>query len=247
MVLFMRKRWMASAIAAAFGFLAWISACPADAARDARRTRLVTLETLLAEKRASVTQSWARLAELEAQIQEWTVSDAQVLQNPDSRGADQAQVLLKHAEKREMAERERFLVLRQIAAWYGEMAALRQEAERTRAELQEDLQVLDGRWSLSLLPMGIKGDVILSQNGTLLTGDYRFDNGQAGSVQGTFVNNILVLERIDARYGRMGRLEGTLSRDRQSVKGSWYSYDVTSGQPLTGAFALDRPGEEGGP
>ena len=237
---------MASVVVAVAASFAWIAALTADAARDARRARLITLEILLAEKRASVTQSWARLAEIETQIQEWTTADSQVLQNPDSRGADQAQALLKNAEKREMAERERYLVLRQIAGWYNEMALMRQEAERTRAELQEDLQVLDGRWALSMLPMGIKGDVILTQNGTLVTGDYRFENGQAGSVQGTFVNNILVLERIDARYGRMGRLEGTLSRDRQSVKGSWYSYDVTSGQPLTGAFALERPGEEGG-
>ncbi|MEW5763370.1 MAG: hypothetical protein ACOYXN_06030 [Acidobacteriota bacterium] len=237
---------MASVVVAVAASFAWIAALTADAARDARRARLITLEILLAEKRALVTQSWARLAEIETQIQEWTTADSQVLQNPDSRGADQAQALLKNAEKREMAERERYLVLRQIAGWYNEMALMRQEAERTRAELQEDLQVLDGRWALSMLPMGIKGDVILTQNGTLVTGDYRFENGQAGSVQGTFVNNILVLERIDARYGRMGRLEGTLSRDRQSVKGSWYSYDVTSGQPLTGAFALERPGEEGG-
>ncbi len=247
MVPYMRNRRTAPVILALLGFFAWVSVLPADSARDARRTRLITLETLLAEKRAAVSQSWTRLAEIEAQIQDWTAADAQVLQSPDSRGADQAQALLRNAERREMAERERFLLLRQIAAWYGEVAALKQEAERTRAELQEDLQVLDGRWFLSMLPMGIKGDVILTQNGTLVTGDYRFDNGQAGSLQGTFVNNILVLERIDARYGRMGRLEGTLSRDRQSVKGSWYSYDVTSGQPLTGAFALDRPAEEGGP
>jgi hypothetical protein len=219
----------------------------ADAAREARRMRLVALETLLQEKKAAIEQGWARLAEVESLLQEAAAEDVRTLQSTEARSAEQASALLKGAERRKGLEEERLALLRRLADHYGEASALRREADKVRSELQGDLQVLDGRWILSLLPSGVKGEVTLSQNGTLVTGDYHLDNGQSGSLQGTFVNNVLVLERIDARFGRMGRLEGTLSRDRLSVKGSWYSYDIASGQPVTGAFAMERPAEEEGP
>lgn len=209
--------------------------------------RLVALETLLQQKRAAIEQGWARLAEVETLLQEAAAEDAKALQSTEPRSQEQAAALLKGAERRRGLEEERLALLRRLSDLYGEASLLGREAEKVRSELQGDLQVLDGRWLLSLLPSGVRGEVSLSQNGTLVTGDYHLDNGQSGSLQGTFVNNVLVLERIDARFGRMGRLEGTLSRDRLSVKGSWYSYDIASGQPVTGAFAMDRPAEEEGP
>lgn len=219
----------------------------ADTAREARRLKLVALETLLQEKRSAIEQGWTRLSEVESLLQEAAAEDAKVLGSGDSRSPEQAGILLKGAERRRGLEEERLTLLRRLSDLYAEAAALRREADKVRTELQGDLQILDGRWILSLLPSGVKGEVSLVQNGTLVTGDYHLDNGQTGSLQGTFVNNILVLERIDARFGRMGRLEGTLSRDRLSVKGSWYSYDIASGQPVTGAFSLDRPAEEEAP
>ncbi len=210
--------------------------------------RLVALETLLQEKKAAIDQGWARLAEVESLLQEAAAEDARALPTAEeARSAEKAAALLKGAERRKGLEEERLSLLRRLSDLYGEASALKREADKVRSELQGDLQVLDGRWLLSLLPSGVKGEVSLSQSGTLVTGDYHLDNGQSGSLQGTFVNNVLVLERIDARFGRMGRLEGTLARDRLSVKGSWYSYDIASGQPVTGAFAMDRPAEEEGP
>lgn len=210
--------------------------------------RLVALETLLQEKKAAIDQGWARLAEVESLLQEAAAEDARALPtSEEAKSAEKAAALLKGAERRKSFEEERLALLRRLSELYGEASALKREADKVRSELQGDLQVLDGRWLLSLLPSGVKGEVSLSQNGTLVTGDYHLDNGQSGSLQGTFVNNVLVLERIDARFGRMGRLEGTLARDRLSVKGSWYSYDIASGQPITGAFAMERPAEEEGP
>lgn len=209
--------------------------------------RLVTLETLLQEKKAALDQGWARLVVVDSLLQEAAAEDARILGSDEGKNPEKASALLKGAERRRGLEEERLALLRRLSELYGEAAALRREADKVRSELQGDLQVLDGRWILSLLPSGVKGEVSLSQNGTLVTGDYHLDNGQTGSLQGTFVNNVLVLERIDARFGRMGRLEGTLARDRLSVKGSWYSYDIASGQPVTGAFAMDRPAEEEGP
>ncbi len=53
-----------------------------------------------------------------------------------------------------------------------------------------------------------------------------------------------MLERIDAQYGRMGKFEAQLMKDQNSLKGSWYSYDLASGQPLVGALVMERPARE---
>jgi hypothetical protein len=143
-----------------------------------------------------------------------------------------------------MVETQRYNLLQSLNELYSEVGLLESEIKKVREELQETQQVLDGHWSLTLMPSGAQGDIYLSQNGTLVTGDYRLDSGQTGSLQGTFVNGSVVLERIDARYGKMGRYEGALTKDRQSIKGTWYSYDFASGQPLTGAFSLERTQQE---
>ncbi len=215
----------------------------ADGTRDYQRMRLVSLETLLSTKQAMIKAKWSALARLDSRIKDSIAADDEVLGESERRTSDQAKALQNNAEARKEMEEERARLVRTIIDLYGEETALKSEVSKVRAEMQESHQVLDGRWQITLMPSGTKGDVYLSQNGTLVTGDYKLDNGQAGSLQGTFVNNILVMERIDQKYGKMGRFEGTLNKGGQSVKGSWYSYDFASGQPLTGPFSLDRAAE----
>jgi len=97
-----------------------------------------------------------------------------------------------------------------------------------------------------MLPSGVTGEAFLNQEGTLVTGEYHLSNGQRGSLKGTFIKRILVLERIDSQYGKMGRFEGTLMKGDQSVHGSWYSYNFASGKPITGPFKLVRGSVEAG-
>ena len=211
-----------------------------DGGREANRIRLVSLETLLAAKTAAI-HAWAAL---DAQLGDLSQSASDVAPTVDQQNSGRARELLKEADRRHAIETQRYQLLQNLNELYSEVGFLESEVKKVRDELQETQQVLDGHWSLTLMPSGTKGDIYLSQNGTLVTGDYRLDTGQTGSLQGTFVNNSVVLERIDARYGKMGRFEGVLTKDHQSIKGTWYSYDFASGQPLTGAFSMDRTQQE---
>lgn len=242
----MTKRVMAI-LTACLVMTAGLTALAADGGREANRTRLVSLETLLSAKRAVVKARWTTLGQLDSQIADLIASEPPTPSDPDMQTPEKVRDMAKAAAKRQAVEADRVQVLQALQELYIEVAALQGEIKKVRSELQETQQILDGRWTLVMMPSGTKGDVYMSQNGTLLTGDYKLDNGQTGNLQGTFINNQLFLERIDARYGKMGRFEGTLSKDRQSLKGAWFSYDFASGQPLTGAFSFDRVQEEQAP
>lgn len=218
-----------------------------DLGRETARMRLVSLETTLAAKRSLLRDKWAALAQIDSQIADLSASEAAGAAEGDSRTPEKVRDLLQAAQKRQFLEGERIQLLLGMQDLFQEVKALQEEVQKARSELQETSQVLEGRWTVTLMPAGTRGEVYLSQNGTLLTGDYRLENGQSGSLQGTFVNNVLVLERIDSRYGKMGRFEGTLAANKLSVRGAWYSYDIMSGQPLSGAFVLERSQEESAP
>jgi hypothetical protein len=215
-----------------------------DGGREATRIRLVSLETMLAAKRALLKDKWSALAQLDGQITDLIASEAPGPGDSDPRTAERVRDLLRAAQKRQALETERLQLLQGMQDLFQEIAGLREEIQRARNELQESSQVLEGRWTITLMPAGTRGEVYLSQNSTLVTGDYKLDSGLSGNLQGTFINNTLVLERIDSRYGKMGRFEGTLAANKLSVRGAWYSYDIMSGQPLSGAFVLERAQEE---
>lgn len=95
-------------------------------------------------------------------------------------------------------------------------------------------------WDVSLLPSGQRGRFFLSQNGVLVSGTYVFDGGFSGSLQGTFVNRKIVLERIDSRLGRWGRFEGFLSPDGARVRGSWLRLELAGGDGGEGQWTAVR-------
>ncbi len=142
---------------------------------------------------------------------------------------------------------QRVLLLQSMQEAATEIATLQAELDKVKSSLERTRQVMEGHWSITYMPSGTRGDFYISQNGTILTGDYRLENGQSGSLQGLFVKDQIALERIDATFGKMGRLEGVVSKDRLTVKGTWYSYDLSSGQPVTGPFTLDKVEEDQSP
>lgn len=219
----------------------------ADGSREAMRIRLVSLETLAASKRALIAAKWTNLGFIDAQARGAVAGEEALAGDPEPRSPEKVRELLRGAEKRRELEEERYQQLRSLQDLYLELEAIQAEIQKVRTDMQGALQVLEGHWVVTFMPSGAKSDVYLSQNGTIVSGDYSSESGQAGNLQGTFVNNVLVLERIDAKAGRNGRLEGSLSKDGKSVRGSWFSYEFSSGQPLTGAFSLDRVPEEAGP
>jgi hypothetical protein len=227
-----------------------VAACSvwaADGSREAMRIRLVSLETLAASKRALIAAKWTNLGFVDAQARGAVAGDEAITGEPDQRSPERARELLRGAAKRRDLEEERYQQLRSLQDLYQELEAIQAEIQKVRSDMQGAQQILEGHWVLTLMPAGSKTDVHLTQNGTIVSGDYSSESGQAGNLQGTFVNGVLVLERIDAKAGRNGRLEGSLSKDGKSLRGSWFSYEFSSGQPLTGAFTLDRVPEEAGP
>ncbi len=209
---------------------------------EAQRVRAGALEALVAAKQAYIQSTWRELSQVDGQLAQLR-DDAP---DAEQRTPERARELLAVAERRQLLEARRLQLLRDLAGAYGELAATRLLLSENKAQMRRAQQVLDGHWAIGLMPSGLKGDFFLDQNGTLVAGEYRLENGQTGNLQGTFISGHLLLERIDSQYGKIGRYEAALGKDPNALKGTWYSYDLTSGQPLTGAFTMDRVAEEEG-
>lgn len=109
---------------------------------------------------------------------------------------------------------------------------------RSRMPLQEE--VLTGVWELTWMPAGVQGTLYLDQSGTLVTGQYRLGALGSGSVQGTFVNGKLFLQRIDAERGRDAEIEGVLDPDGARIRGTWQNYEMVQGGIPRGQWVARR-------
>lgn len=209
--------------------------------------RLVSLQTLLSTKQVLVVKKWKEFDLVNKKIDDLLASDVEILsQGPEKKTADEARLLSANADTRVELGRKRKELLAGLVDLYHEIDSIQGEIERLRDAMSSNQQLLNGKWILTILPSGDSGEVFLNQEGTLVTGEYHLSNGQSGSLQGTFIKRILVLERIDSQYGKMGRFEGTLMKGDGSVKGTWYSYNFASGKPITGPFKLVRGAAEDG-
>jgi hypothetical protein len=124
---------------------------------------------------------------------------------------------------------------------------LQDRIARLRKTLPSDTESLTGSWDVSYLPSGDKGVFTLRQSGTLLVGEYSLEGGWKGSLQGTFVDGKLLLHRIDSKLGRSSDLEGTLSPDGRTVRGSWQNFILSGGQPTTGSWIAKKRQERAEP
>jgi len=234
----MRGRHLVGAILVLGTLALW--AGDGGATAEAQRTKAVALETLIAAKQAAIQAAWKELSSVDSQL---ALLRPEPTPAAESRGPDTAADLLASAEKRQILEERRLRLLRDLDSAYGELGAAQTLLADSKAKMRRTQQVLDGHWLLTQMPLGLHGDLFLDQSGTILSGEYHLENGQTGNVQGTFVNGQMVLERIDSQYGRIGRYEAVLSKDQNALRGTWYSYEVSSGQPLVGALAADRAPE----
>lgn len=211
---------------------------------ESARIKQATLDTLITSRRALYKARWAYLGQLDAQLRDLSSPDAAPSPDGEAPGPEKIAEMVKRSGRRQFLEEERVRTLQSMLELATEISGLQADLRKVRSDLDSAQQVLDGHWQITFMPAGTRGDLFVSQNGTIVNGDYSLENGQSGSLQGTFINNTLYVERIDAKFGKMGRIEGPLSKDRQSVKGTWYNYDPTSGQGMTGAFTLDRVQED---
>ena len=141
------------------------------------------------------------------------------------------------AEQAEATTREHLLRLRdQIAESRERIRIFQDRIAGLRRAAPQEPESLSGTWDVTLLPSGDRGVFTLRQSGTLLSGEYQLDGGWKGSLQGTLVNNKIVLHRIDSRLGPSADLDGTVSIDLRSVKGIWQSRVLNDGSPSSGSW-----------
>ena len=222
-----------------------VSAADGAGRAESQRSRIASMEAQVAAKKAVIRQSWREIARLDHLIAQAAPPVAESATPPEDApaGQERAEALLDQSFQRESLESQRRQGLQGILAAYREVGYLEEEIRAARSQMGRK-PLLEGDWNLTLLPNGARGLVSLTQNGTLIEGVYAMESGLTGNLQGTYINGQVTLERIDSRYGKMGRLEGQVTKDGGGVQGSWYSYDLQSGNPLTGAFTLQR--QEGG-
>lgn len=81
--------------------------------------------------------------------------------------------------------------------------------------------LLTGRWAVEVEPADVSGAFVLDQYGTLVTGSYQFDDGSRGSLEGTFVGDLLRLRRIDVSSGFDSVFEARVGASAQRMEGRW--------------------------
>lgn len=123
--------------------------------------------------------------------------------------------------------------LRRIGFLEGEAGGLAAAAPR---------DPLTGRWNVTLLPQNQTGTFDLTLNGTLVSGSYTLSGSASGSFRGTYADNHLRLERIDARRGFDSVYLGTVDPATGRLSGTWTANDLASGQPARGDWSATREG-----
>jgi hypothetical protein len=159
---------------------------------------------------------------------------------PPAEGEDDLDTLVgkvQAAQEAETTTREALRRLREEIADSRERIRLLQDriTELKRIAPPEP-EGLSGTWDITLLPSGDRGVFNLRQTGTIISGEYQQDGGWKGSLQGTLVNNKIVLHRIDSKLGPSSDLEGVITADLKSVKGTWQSRVLSDGLPSNGTW-----------
>ena len=101
---------------------------------------------------------------------------------------------------------------------------------------------VSGTWQVTVRPQNQTGTWELTLNGTLVTGSYRMNGGAAGSFRGTYTDNRLRLERVDATRGFDSVYLGSVDPATGRMSGTWTAQDLASGQPAQGDWSAVRSG-----
>jgi hypothetical protein len=91
-----------------------------------------------------------------------------------------------------------------------------------------------GVWRIEARPIDLYGIFDLRAEDPVITGTYRLSNGNQGSVRGTLVGDRLELEMLDSRRGAVATVKGQFHADKAEIRGTWFAYDLSSGQPSSG-------------
>jgi hypothetical protein len=193
-------------------------------------TAYAGMEARRLELRETIGLLYARIA---AKVREPGSEEEEESASLETLEADLA--VAEQAEASARAELRRLRV--RIADERERLRLLQDKLASLRRSLPQEIESVSGTWDVTLLPSGDRAVFILKQSGTLVSGEYTQEGGWKGSLQGTLVNNRILLHRIDSKLGPASELEGTVSSDLKVIRGTWQSRVLSDGAPSSGAWS----------
>jgi hypothetical protein len=216
---------------------------------EAVRASLEVEKHLLDEDLALLRVASARRAEAAALATEaFDALDAMLRAEtpPDAARLESARKGVADAERaRSEAMAPESAILDRVVERKRKIVLLEERVAGLQSQAGEAAGPLSAAWEVTLMPSGQRGTMFLTQNGALVSGTYALDGGWSGSVRGTVVNRKVLLERIDAKVGRWGTLEGYLSADGRNIRGTWSRMELAGTEGAEGQWIATRSGGEG--
>jgi len=105
---------------------------------------------------------------------------------------------------------------------------------------------LTGTWQVSIAPSNVGGTFQLQQDGTAVAGTFRLDDGRGGSLRGSFIDNRVLIERVDSQRGFDAIFEGYVSASDGRMAGFWQPTDLATGGAGGGGWAARKLSEVSG-
>lgn len=221
------------------------TAASAQIATDLRLERKLLALDLAAYREARGVEQRTRdqLAQSAARLDQALAGDSVALGNLETVHLELSSA---QAASRIAAERMEWQIQR-IEDRLRRIGFLESESGGRAAEAPRDPRdPLTGRWRVVILPQNQTGTFDLTLNGTLVAGSYSLSGGNiaasTGSFRGTYSENRLRLERVDARRGSDSVFLGTVDPATGRLSGTWSANDLASGQPARGDWSATRDG-----
>lgn len=236
-----RRHRLLALLAAASATLSLAPAAAAQGTGEVAGRRLLDLERrLLAEDLAELRQ--AREAEAAAaQLVDDVVAGLDAAVAAGARAPSLAAVEASAADATAALSAAVHRVDRALAALSERLRRIRVLAAGAGAAGQEAVaDVLTGRWAVEVEPVDVSGAFFLDQYGTLVTGSYQFDDGSRGSLEGTYVGDLLRLRRIDVASGFDSVFEARVGAAAQRMEGRWQATILGRGGAGGGEWAAVR-------
>jgi hypothetical protein len=179
-----------------------------------------------------------RLDRLYAELESAVVAPGDDFDADDVRRRDQELERLEKAQSLAWDEGRR--LRRQMLDAKNRIRLLGDKVEGLIGSLPAASESMTGYWDIVFVPGEQRGVFFLNHSAAILTGEYALEGGFHGSLQGTIIDQKVILHRIDSRLGRVMDLEGTLSADGMSIKGVWRRFDLSDGRQSSGAWSATR-------
>jgi len=133
-------------------------------------------------------------------------------------------------------------IRRSLLESIAHLEELEGEIRRLAGEQAGENDPLSGRWSLTIEPGDLEGEMVLILDGTLVQGRYELDGGFRGSLRGTLVSGKVRLERVDSQLGFAAIYYGRLNRqsDPPRLEGKWEATQLATGMPAGGGWIAQK-------